>query len=93
MCFQENANAHEAVLWRQLPGIGALGKRRRGCEGYGSGRRVVRGKARSKGTRTFSGTVAPFHDQLSFHFRVAAGLTGHISVGVMQLNARRPGGA
>ena len=25
MCFQENANAHEAVLWRQLPGNGALG--------------------------------------------------------------------
>jgi hypothetical protein len=44
-----------------------------------------------KGTTTFNGPVAPFQDQLHATFELTAGLTNHVSVGFMQLNARRPG--
>ena len=44
-----------------------------------------------KGTKTFEGPVAPFQDQFHATFELTAGLTDQISVGFMQLNARRPG--
>lgn len=44
-----------------------------------------------KGTKTFEGPVAPFQDQFHATFELTAGLTDHVSVGFMQLNARRPG--
>ena len=44
-----------------------------------------------KGTKTFEGPVAPFQDQFHATFELTAGLTDHVSIGFMQLNARRPG--
>ena len=44
-----------------------------------------------KGTKTFEGPVAPFQDQFHMTFELTAGLTDQVSVGFMQLNARRPG--
>src|SRR5437879_6153518 len=44
-----------------------------------------------KGTETFEGPVAPFHDQFHMTLELTAGLTDWTSLGVMQLNARRPG--
>src|SRR5216684_858473 len=44
-----------------------------------------------KGTKTFEGPVAPFHDQFHMTLELTAGLTDWASLGVMQLNARRPG--
>lgn len=43
------------------------------------------------GTRFSEGTVAPFHDQFHATFELTTGLTDWASVGVMQLNAHRPG--
>jgi hypothetical protein len=43
-----------------------------------------------KGTKMFDGPVAPFQDQFHATFELTAGLSDWASIGVMQLNARRP---
>jgi hypothetical protein len=43
------------------------------------------------GTHTPNGSVAPFNNQFHATFELTAGLTNNISVGFMELNARRPG--
>ncbi len=42
------------------------------------------------GTKDYEGSVAPFQDQLHLTLELTGGLTGQISVGFMELNARRP---
>lgn len=43
------------------------------------------------GTKDYLGTVAPFEDQLHATLELTAGLRDNISIGFMELNARRPG--
>ena len=45
------------------------------------------------GTKMFDGTVAPTNNQFHTTFEVTAGITDQISLGVMELNAVRPGGS
>lgn len=45
-----------------------------------------------RGTRTFDATLAPTNNQLHMTFELTAGITPEVSIGVMQLNAVRPGG-
>ena len=45
------------------------------------------------GTRQFMGTVAPTNNQFHITLEFTAGLTDQIALGVMQLNAARPGGS
>jgi hypothetical protein len=42
------------------------------------------------GTKDYAGTVAPFEDQLHVTLELTAGLTDHVSIGFMELNARAP---
>lgn len=42
------------------------------------------------GTKNYEGSVAPFQDQLHLTLELTGGLTDHISIGFMELNARRP---
>ncbi len=44
-----------------------------------------------RGTNEFEGLVAPTQDQLHVTNELTAGLTDYASLGVMQLNAKRPG--
>ncbi len=44
------------------------------------------------GTKVFDGSVAPTNNQLHMTYEVTAGLGGPFAVGVMELNAIRPGG-
>jgi hypothetical protein len=44
-----------------------------------------------RGTKTFEGPVAPFQDQFHMTLEMTAGLADNVSLGFMQLNARRPG--
>jgi hypothetical protein len=42
------------------------------------------------GTKDYQGPVAPFQDQFHLTVELTAGLTNQVSIGFMQLNARRP---
>ena len=44
-----------------------------------------------RGTKIFEGPVAPFRDQFHMTLEMTAGLADNVSLGFMQLNARRPG--
>lgn len=44
------------------------------------------------GTKVFDGAVAPTNDQLHMSYELTAGVTEFFSMGVMELNAVRPGG-
>jgi hypothetical protein len=41
------------------------------------------------GTKNYEGSVAPFQDQFHATLELTAGLADHISIGFMELNARR----
>lgn len=47
----------------------------------------------AEGSKTFEGTVAPTNDQFHMTYELTGGVTDQISVGFMELNGVRPGGA